>query len=406
MPLRPRDLPAPDSEARAQSVLVTALALLLAFGILTLWIEERWPTAIVQIGLYALTAAWLGGAAFRGFPLRWHPLMIPLAGAALWGCLQLALGTTIYRWATEVAVLDWFTRLVAFFLALQIFAGARSRSRFLSWALWFGFALSVAAVLQRYTSPDRVLWLFEVPRGGFWMGPFPYHNQYAAFIETVLPLALLHGLRSRDRWTGFLMAAAMIASVVAGLSRAGAALAIAETVVVLSLAWRRGWLGGRNLRLAAAGLAVLTAVFVATVGWEPLQRKFAREDQLAERRQLWEGSIRMTADRPLLGFGLKTWPTAYPAYTTFDDGYFDNQAHSDWLQWASEGGLPFLALMLSIAALLARPALRSIWGVGLLAVLLHCLVDYHFQQRPVFGYWWFGLAGLVCAWRWPQSQRY
>ena len=105
----------------------------------------------------------------------------------------------------------------------------------------------------------------------------------------------------------------------------------------------------------------------------------------------------MARARPLTGFGLGTWSTAYPAYATFDDGKRDNQAHNDWLQWASEGGLPLLALMVAMGGLLVRPALRSVWGVGLLAVLLHCLVDYHFQQRPVFGYYYFALAGLVCA---------
>ncbi|MCP5116599.1 MAG: hypothetical protein GY953_37700 [bacterium] len=97
-----------------------------------------------------------------------------------------------------------------------------------------------------------------------------------------------------------------------------------------------------------------------------------------------------------MGFGLATWSTAYPAYARFDDGLFDNQAHNDWAQWAAEGGIPFLLLMLLMAGLLTRPAMRTVWGVGLLAVLVHCFVDYHFQQRPVFGYVYFALAS-VCA---------
>ena len=36
--------------------------------------------------------------------------------------------------------------------------------------------------------------------------------------------------------------------------------------------------------------------------------------------------------------------------------------------------------------------MRTLWGVGLLAVLVHCLVDYHFQQRPVYGYVYFTFA--------------
>jgi O-antigen ligase len=353
--------------------------------------------SVVQVGIYALTLAWVGGAVFAGFPVRRHWLFAPLAGAALWGCLQIAFGTTIYRWATEVAVLDWFTRFAVFFLALQVFEKERARERVLRWALWFGLALCVVAVLQRFTSPDRVLWLFDVEPGGVTMGPFVYHNQYAAFIETVMPLAIVRASGRRDEWMWLLAAAAMIASVVAGLSRAGFAVLLLETVALFLLLRRREGLGGRTLLAGAAVTLGAIVLFAASLGWEPLREKFARDDQLAERKELYLGSIEMTRDRPLMGFGLKTWPTAYPAYSTFDDGLFDNQAHNDWVQWAAEGGLPFLALMLAIAALLVRPAVRSVWGVGLLAVLIHCLVDYHFQQRPVFGYWYFALAGLLCA---------
>jgi len=380
--------------SRASSLLSAALACLLAFGILTLWIPAQWPVSIVQTGIYALTGLWLLGAAAAGFPLRLHVLLIPVAGAAVWGCVQLAAGTTIYRWATEVAVLDWFTRLAVLFLAYQLFSEERLRERFLGWALWFGFAISVLAVLQRFTAPDRVFWLFDVPPGGVTMGPFVYHNQYAAFIELLLPLALAGALHERD-WRRAVAAGVMIASVVAAVSRAGTALVLLETIVVFALVSRRRRLDRRSVALAAATTVLIAVVFAASVGWGPLREKFDREDQLSERRNLYASTIEMAGDRPLMGFGLGTWATAYPPYATFDDGLRDNQAHNDWLQWASEGGLPMLALMLAMAGLLVRPALRSVWGVGLLAVLVHCLVDYHFQQRPVFGYWWFAMAGLV-----------
>jgi len=371
------------------------LACLLAFGLLTLWVPERWAVSAVQIGIYALAGYWLVVAAVRDFPPRSHPLMIPLAGAALWGCVQLAAGTTIYRWATEVAVLDWFTRLAVFFTAWQLFAAMeeRDRARVARWLLWFGFAMATLAILQKYTSPDRIFWLFATEPGNV-MGPFEYHNQYAVFIETVLPLALVVALRrGPDRWFATLAAGVMTASVVAAQSRAGIALVLAESAVVLLLLKRRG----RPIRSAAAAVLALAAVFTLAVGYQPLRRKFDRSDQLAERRLLYLSTIEMAKDHPALGTGLGTWAIAYPAYARFDDGRRDNQAHNDWLQWTAEGGLPMLALMLGIPLLLVRPALRTVWGVGLLAVLAHCLVDYPFGQRPALGYYYFALAALVCA---------
>jgi len=106
-------------------------------------------------------------------------------------------------------------------------------------------------------------------------------------------------------------------------------------------------------------------------------------------------SLRLVRDRPLTGFGLGTWSDAYPAYAHFDDGRFVNQAHNDWVQWAVEGGLPLLSIMLSIAWWSVRPALSSLWGIGLLAVFLHCLVDYPMEQRPALAAFFFAMLGLL-----------
>jgi len=104
----------------------------------------------------------------------------------------------------------------------------------------------------------------------------------------------------------------------------------------------------------------------------------------------------MIRDRPWMGFGLGTWSTAYPGYALFDNGLFANQAHNDWAQWAAEGGLPFFFMMLSIAIWSVRAAARSVWGVGIVAVFLHCLVDYPIQ-RPALAGLFFVLLGVLAA---------
>ena len=383
----------PETSVRRWAAL--ALAVLLAFGLLTLWVTARWAAGVVEVGIHALVIVWLAGALWRGFPVRLQPILIPLGGAVAWGVMQIATERTVYAWETERMTLEWLTRLAALFLAMQLFSEDTVRSRFLRGLLWFGFVLSVAAILQRFTAPHRIFWLFETPLEGV-MGPFVYHNQYAAFVELVMPLALLGAaLRPGERWIYAAIAAALAASVVAANSRAGAALVMAEIGVVAMALRRRMGISWRQLALGTAAVLLLLAVFAGAVGWAPLFEKLRREDQLAERRELMLSTAEMARERPLFGFGLGTWATAYPAYARFDDGRRDNQAHNDWLQWAAEGGLPFLALMLLMAGMLAGPAWRSGWGVGLLAVLVHCLVDYHFQQRPVFGYLYFVLAGVV-----------
>ena len=53
--------------------------------------------------------------------------------------------------------------------------------------------------------------------------------------------------------------------------------------------------------------------------------------------------------------------------------------------------------MILFAGLLCKPAFRSIYGLGVAAVLLHALVDYPMQQRPGLAAWWFAMAGAAWA---------
>ena len=57
--------------------------------------------------------------------------------------------------------------------------------------------------------------------------------------------------------------------------------------------------------------------------------------------------------------------------------------------------LPLLTLMLWVAASGVRPALRSLWGVGILVVFVHCLVDYPMQQRPALAAFFFSMLGMA-----------
>jgi O-antigen ligase len=154
----------------------------------------------------------------------------------------------------------------------------------------------------------------------------------------------------------------------------------------------------RNL-LARVALVSLAAVVILTgvVGGEPLWKRLQEPHPYSLRKDLVLSSIAMVRDRPLTGFGHGTWPEAYPGYARFDDGTYVNQAHNDWIQWAAEGGLLFLVLMLAIAGWSVGPAVRSLWGVGILSVWLHALIDYPMQQRPALAAFFFVLLGTLAA---------
>jgi O-antigen ligase len=104
----------------------------------------------------------------------------------------------------------------------------------------------------------------------------------------------------------------------------------------------------------------------------------------------------MIASRPWTGFGLGTFPAVYPAYAVFDVGQSVEHAHNDWLEWAAEGGIPFAVMWIALAIWSGRPAVRSVWGIGVLGCFLHGLVDYPFARFGVAA-WIFLLLGMLAA---------
>jgi O-antigen ligase len=373
---------------------------LLVYAILTIWIDQRWAWGVAQFAVFGSLAVWAAGQLRRPSPVRGSLWLAPLCAAPVWGLLQLAAQRTVYRWGTWNAVLNWATWLALFFLALQLFQRSAARHWFLRFALYFGAGLTVLSTVQMFTSGGKFFWVFPSGYTDFVMGPFVYRNQYAAFLETILPIALWQALRDRRRaFASYAIAAAMLASVVAAGARAGSVLLAVEVAAALLVAWRRGMAPAGTLARGLAAFGAMAVLFTAIVSWQTLRQRFEEPDPLAQRRDFLVSSVAMLRQRPAMGFGLGNWARAYPQYALFDDGNYVNQAHNDWAQWAVEGGIPFFAILLALVAMAAPAAVRSVWGIGLVSVWVHCLVEYPLQQRPGVGAWFFVLLGMLAAGR-------
>lgn len=167
--------------------------------------------------------------------------------------------------------------------------------------------------------------------------------------------------------------------------------------MALLVAWRRGMAPAGTVVRGLAAFVAMAVLFTAIVSWQTLRQRFEQPDPLAQRRDFLVSSLAMLHDHPGMGFGLGNWARAYPRYALFDDGNYVNQAHNDWAQWAVEGGVPFFAILLSLVAMAGPAAVRSVWGIGLVSVWVHCLVEYPLQQRPGLGAWFFVLLGMLAA---------
>ncbi len=375
---------------------MTAAALfaaLLFYATLTLWVPERWAWSLFQVGVFLL-AGWRVG---RARSIRPTPAAATVAVAAAWPLMQVAAGGSVAGGETWMAALDWAAFLVVFLVAKDILSGQRERHWFLGAISLGGMTVAAAAVLQDYSSAGKIFWLFPSGYTEGVLGPFVNRNQYAAWVELLLPAALYLAATERRRALYGAAAAILLGSAVAGASRAGSALAALEVfAVALALTARRA-APRRAVALWAVQFGCFAAIAIAVVGWQGLRDRLGTPGTEVLRMDAVRASLAMIQDRPWLGSGLGTWARMYPRYAGLDTGVAVNQAHNDWAQWAAEGGLPFLVVMILFAGLLCKPAFRSIYGLGVAAVLLHALVDYPMQQRPALAAWWFAMAGAVCA---------
>jgi O-antigen ligase len=383
-----------------EGALLTAI---LWFGIVTLLAAEhlRWLLTAFELALFALGAALI---LRRRLAIRPHPIAIILAVAAVWALMQVWLGISVDPQRTLQAALGWAVNCAAFSVTLAICKRDHIRRRFLTAQVLFALALSVASVIGLYTVSM--------------LGPFAYKNQFAAYLESVIGIAIMMSLESLRRGRGpgrvpsaewapaagwvpaavwMLVAGTMFASVVAAASRAGSILCLALLIALPVVALFRGRISGRDFARIAGLVLVSGVVLVMVAGWETTWQRLQESNPYSIRADLLRSSIAMIRDRPLIGFGLGAWPSAYPGYARYDDGRFVNQAHNDWAQWAAEGGIPFLMLMLAVLALLLRPAFVSLWGLGLMAVFVHAWIDYPFEQRPALAAFLFAMAGALAA---------
>jgi O-antigen polymerase len=312
----------------------------------------------------------------------------------LWGFLQLVLGGTEYRYATLQSALQ-LAALSATAWTAYVSLPPSSSPKFLNAVAGFGFVVSIASVLAYYTSPHQVLWLVDVRYPDVW-GPFLSRNNFAQFLEITLPVALWLALHRPSSLLYWAMAASMLAAGFASASRAGAILLCLETLAAFLLA------PSRNLR-RAAGFCTIVLLLATVADAQTLLRRFTL-NPLDERAKIYQSSVAMIAARPWTGYGLGSFASVYPEFARFDSGYVIEHAHSDWLEWTTEGGLGFTATW----AILFLPAARKVrehwWALGIPAVLLHALVDFPMARLGIAA-WIFLLLGALESLPSPQPFR-
>jgi O-antigen ligase len=373
------------------------IPLLIAFAVLAHGAVEPWSETILEAAAGLLLVIWAAEAAVRGeLHLRWNALLVPIGGLVALALVQWGAGLTVYAYSTKLETLRLTAALILLFLAIQAYRTPTEWKRFAWFLLSLAFAVSLFGIVQYFTWNGKLYWLRPLHNGGAPFGPFVNRDDFAGFVELILPLGLallvLDGERKERRLLVMLFVVFPAAALVLCASRAGIVAFCCELVLLGLLVWIYGRRSQRWLLLGVAGVIAALAAWLG-VGYSLSRFNGATGTgvSLTQRLSMSRDAWHIFLAHPVAGTGMGTLEVAYPRYQTHYIGLIVNHAHDDYVELLSDGGVLGGAFGLVFLIVLYRrgvrnlrrarsPVTRSLYAGGLVActgLLLHELVDFN-----------------------------
>jgi O-antigen ligase len=404
---------APDSQ------ILFGVFVLLLFSPLAFGAVEPWAIFLLEAGSALLLCWWIYQQARTGtIQIRGNPLFAPMIAFAALVLLQVVFRISAYAHDTiSTAVLYLAYAMLAFLVSQTLHRSAQAKTIGCVISA-YGFLLASFALLQGLSGTTRLYWI-RTPRMGGWIyGPYVNHNHYAGMMELLLPFPLVICFaRFGERWLR--MAAVATAALIAGTiflsGSRGGMLACAIQLCVLASFLLRAQRTPRSAVTIGAFLVITVGLLVWIGGGQLADRlgsihtEARSELSGGARWTLNKDSLHMATRKPILGWGLGTFPVVYPEFRSFYTNFFVNEAHDDYVQFLVETGAIGFAILLWFVWGMYRNALKKLenWTtdingsiamtcmLGCTGILVHSFLDFNLQI-PANAAWFYVLA-IVAA---------
>jgi O-antigen ligase len=354
-------------------VLTICLAVVPGLAVLSAWSPSRSANALVETSAFVLAMVCLLRESRRPEPLNISPLFLCALFIPVIGCFQLLALRPAYPFATVRAVLYWAAVAAVVLAAEWTLRLRKARSLFLSALAWLGLVATFLEIFQIYGYHR-----FQVTATGY---PLLSSNYYAEVIELTLPVVLARAFRDhRYWWANLLLACFFVSTVIAAAARVGSVLVLIECIGTAALSYREPSSMRGRWQTACIILVIVAAGLVVLQGPRTLIHRLGEADLMAGRSDIGESAVAMARSRPLTGYGLGNFSVVYPAFARFDNGYFVNHAHNDWLEALTDGGPVLLAVLGVFVLISAYCGTSATWGLGLAVLPFHAAVDFPMQR--------------------------
>ena len=393
--------PVPAPAAR-KDYLPYVLGGLLMFAPLAFGAVEAWAIFVLQITSLIVLATWVvKQSRSKELTINTNPVFLPMCA---FGALvaEQWLATSSYRHATYSGFMLYVSFAIVCFLIAQTFTRTTHVRRLATAFAVYGVCVAAFGVLESLSSGGKLYWI-RTPRFGGWIyGPYVNHNHYAGLMEMLVPIPLVFAFsryaRGRERWLAAGAAAFMGATIFISGSRGGMAAFAVQCAIFFWLLFRERTRNG--VALLSAAFLLLALASVAFIGGSDVAERLSslsptRHSDVSTtvRLNIYADSFRMFMARPILGWGLGTFPSVYPQFRSFYTNMFVNAAHNDYLQLLTETGLVGFAIAAWFLIAAIRPAVKKTrnWPsdvngavslaalLGICGILVHSLVDFNLQ---------------------------
>ncbi|HVQ38246.1 MAG TPA: O-antigen ligase family protein, partial [Pyrinomonadaceae bacterium] len=339
-----------------------------------------WALAVFFLGAVLMLILWLAdGWALGRIRISRNVLQLSLLGMFLLGLIQLlplrsaeTAGISSLPFVRSLSLDPYATRfiliqvaaLLIYFAATLVFVDTPNRLRLLVRTITiFGFLLAVFGLTQSFTT-SKVYWIRELPQSQPF-GPFINRHHFAGYMELAmaLPLGLLFSgsLEKEKRFIYLFAVILMSVALIMTNSRGGLISLIAEILFLVAVAgFRRRTTRRKSSEKSSriksavvrAGLAFVLVVSVLGAvtmlggesGLTRLLGSLNTDDPTTGRAHFWSVTVDIIKTHPILGIGLGAFSVVYTGYDSRNGLFRLEQAHNDYLQVLSDGGIVGAAL--------------------------------------------------------------
>jgi O-antigen ligase len=414
-------------------IICGGLILVLIFTALAFGTVESWSIALFELLVLVLLALWGIKVAVEGqLTLLIPSVMWPLLALFVVGVLQSVViggadgqgrSLSLDVEVTRLTVVTLLCVIIACLLFANFLVREERVQKVGVFLVFYGLIFSVFGLVQHFSWNGKFFWFVEPTRQlSAPFGSFVNHSHFAGYVEMMMPFPLAMILfksvnREARIFYGFAAIVMGVAAVIS-LSRGGMISMLAGLLFVLLssllvLQRRHSWSRhAPRLPLTilvsrmGAGFCVLLMIVggIFWVGADPVINRVAitklsgeikpgEQTLYSSRGFIWQGTLKMIADYPLIGIGLGAYETVYPRYSGHDTASLRvAQAHNDYLQILADAGVVggvlagwFLWLLVrDFFAGLRHPdpkmaALALGAGGGIFAMLVHSVFDFNLQ---------------------------